>query len=205
MSGLFITFEGGEGCGKSTQISLLKEYLEEQGKTAMETREPGGTPIAEAIREVLLNPEHKAMCTEAELLLYAAARAQHIHEKVQPALASGSIVLCDRFADSTTAYQGAARGVVPDILHTLNQIATAGLMPHKTILIDLDPVVGLDRARIRGKADRLESEQLDFHQAVRAGFLSIAKAEPERVLVIDGAQEIKAIALEIQSAVEGLL
>ncbi len=205
MSGVFISFEGGEGCGKSTQIALLREYLEAQGKVVVETREPGGTVIAERIREVLLNPEHGAMGTEAELLLYAAARAQHVHEKIRPALEAGAVILCDRFADSTTAYQGAARGVAGEVLATLHKIATAGIWPDKTFLLDLDPVVGLDRARIRGTADRLESEKLEFHQAVRAGFLDIARAEPERVLVIDGAQEIDSIALEIQSAVEGLL
>ena len=205
MSGLFITFEGGEGCGKSTQIDLLREVLEEQGQSVVITREPGGTPIAEAIREVLLNADHKGMCTESELLLYAAARAQHVQEKIRPALEAGQVVLCDRFADSTTAYQGAARGVNEALVEQLYQIATGGLKPDKTILIDLDPVTGLDRARIRGTADRLESENLAFHQAVREGFLKIAAAEPERVVVLDGAQEIKVIALEIQSLVEGLL
>ena len=205
MSGLFITFEGGEGCGKTTQIDLLAEYLREQGRTVVETREPGGTPIAEAIRGVLLNPEHGEMDTQAELLLYAAARAQHVNEKIGPALAAGQVVLCDRFADSTTAYQGAARGVAASELAALHRMATGDIWPHKTFLIDLAPEVGLDRAKIRGTADRLESEALSFHTAVRQGFLKLAQEEPERIQVIDGAQEIQTIALEIQSVVEGLL
>lgn len=205
MKGLFITFEGVEGCGKSTQLERLKEHLETAGHTVVVTREPGGTPIAEAIREILLDPDNTAMGATAELLLYEAARAQHVHEKIAPALAAGNIVLCDRFADSTTAYQGAGRGIAPDVLHGLHITATEGLWPDLTILLDLDVKIGLERARTRGRKDRLEREAIDFHQRVRDGFLALANAEPARIAVVDGDAPLDIVSQAIVKRVEACL
>lgn len=205
MSGCFITFEGVEGCGKSTQITLLWEYLVESGYDVIVTREPGGTPIAEAIRGVLLNPDHEAMGSTAELLLYAAARAQHVYEKIAPALAAGQVVLCDRFADSTTAYQGGGRGLHSDLLNTLNDIATGGVWPDCTLLIDVPVEVGLERARHRGRKDRIEQESIDFHERVRAGFLALATAEPERITTIPGEAPVDEVHQAICRAVDAVL
>lgn len=205
MRGRFITFEGVEGCGKSTQIALLADHLTEAGYTVLVTREPGGTPIAEAIRDVLLDPAHHAMGATAELLLYEAARAQHVHEKIAPALADGHIVLSDRFADSTTAYQGAGRGIAADVLNPLHHMATGGVWPDLTLLIDLPVETGLERARGRGRKDRIEQESIDFHQRVRDGFLALAEAEPDRIRVIDGRADIDAVHQSIRRAVEAAL
>lgn len=197
----FITFEGVEGCGKSTQIALLEERLRASGLEVLVTREPGGTVIAEAIRAILLDPEHENMGETAELLLYGAARAQHVHERIRPALERGAVVLCDRFADSTTAYQGAGRGLDRKTLAAIHEIATSGLEPGLTFLLDLAPEVGLERARSRGRADRLEREALAFHERVRKGYLEIAAAAPERVEVLDATQSIEAIAASIGDTV----
>ena len=205
MSGCFITFEGVEGCGKSTQITLLWEHLLELGHDVIVTREPGGTPIAEAIRGVLLNPDHAGMGPTAELLLYAAARAQHVYDKIAPALAAGQVVLCDRFADSTTAYQGAGRGIHADMLQTLNGIATGGVWPDCTLLIDLPVEAGLERARHRGRKDRIEQEPTEFHERVRQGFLTLATAEPGRIRVIAGDAPIEEVHQTIRRAVEAVL
>lgn len=205
MSGCFITFEGVEGCGKSTQITLLWEYLVEAGYDVIVTREPGGTPIAEAIRGVLLNPDHENMGPTTELLLYAAARAQHVYEKIAPALAAGQIVLCDRFADSTTAYQGGGRGLSAEILKILNEIATGGVWPDCTLLIDVPVTVGLERARSRGRKDRIEQEPVAFHERVREGFLALAAVEPARIHVIDGTTPVEDVHHAICHAVEAVL
>ncbi len=205
MKGLFITFEGVEGCGKSTQLTLLQEYLEGEGHRVITTREPGGTPIAESIREILLDPANTAMGSTTELLLYEAARAQHVHEKIAPALAEGTIVLCDRFADSTTAYQGAGRGIGREVLHDLHHMATGGVWPDLTLLIDLDVTIGLERARHRGRKDRLEREAIEFHQRVRDGFLALAAAEPERITIIDGDAPLDVVAASVQQQVRDYL
>ena len=205
MSGFFITFEGIEGCGKSTQIALLRDCLAESGHSVLVTREPGGTPIAEAIRDVLLDPAHGAMGATAELLLYEAARAQHVHEKIAPALEAGQVVLCDRFADSTTAYQGAGRGIDPAILNTLHRMATGGIWPDLTLLIDLPVALGLERARERGRRDRIEQESIEFHQRVREGFLSLARDEPERIRVIAGDAPVETVHEAVRRAVEAVL
>lgn len=204
MSGCFITFEGVEGCGKTTQIALLRDYLAAAGHTVVVTREPGGTPIAEAIRDVLLDPAHGAMGATAELLLYEAARAQHVHEKIAPALKAGQVVLCDRFADSTTAYQGAGRGFAPEILNQLHRMATGGIWPDLTVLIDLPVETGLERARERGRKDRIEQESIAFHQRVREGFLALAESEPERIRVVDGNAPVDSVHRAIRRAVEAI-
>ena len=192
-TGKFITFEGPEGCGKTTQMSLLSEYLENQGIPFHVSREPGGTKISNQIRDILLNPQNKEMVSKTELLLYAADRAQHTEEVIKPLLSKGYIVISDRYFDSTTAYQGYGRGLDLDFVNHLNDIATGKLSPDLTILITVDPKVGLIRASKTSKddgfsdeGDRLEQENLAFHKRVLNGYLEIAKANESRFLVIDG-------------------
>jgi dTMP kinase len=202
--GLFVTFEGGEGSGKSTQIKRVARQLEAAGVAVRVLREPGGTTAGERIRAILLDPESAGMDARTELLLYEAARAQLVAEVVEPALASGEVILCDRFFDSTTAYQGYGRGLDLDEIDALNRAATGGLAPHRTVLLDVDPSIGLGRAT-RGGADRLESEDLAFHQRVRAGFLKIAQAEPERFRLVDGTGSADMVAHRVSHALEDLL
>lgn len=183
--GYFITFEGGEGCGKSTQAGRFEARLKAAGYSVLRLREPGGTRVGELVREMLLDPGNSTMDPRAELLLYEASRAQLVAEQIVPALEAGEIVVCDRFYDSTTAYQGYGRGLSLDDIDALNEIATGGLRPDLTILIDVEPALGISRATQHG-ADRLESEDIAFHRAVRDGFLAIATSEPDRVAVVDG-------------------
>ena len=185
--GLFITFEGPEGSGKTTQIRLLADWLGEQGREVLTTREPGGTRIGEAIRNVLLSPAHTEMCAEAEILLFSAARAQIVRGTLQPHLARGGVVLCDRFADSTLAYQGYGRLLDLDTLRQITQFATGGLVPALTICLDLPVVEGLRRKQGGDQAEwnRMERERLDFQERVRRGYLALAAAEPQRWFVLD--------------------
>jgi len=190
MPGLFITFEGGEGSGKTTLLKALLTHLRSTGRDALETRDPGGTPIGKQIRALLLDRENTRMVPAAELLLYEASRAQLVHEVIRPALATGRTVLCDRFTDSTVAYQGYGRGLDLELIARLNALATDGLRPDLTFLLDLDPAVGLLRATQRVAErqeghDRIEGEVLAFHGRVRAGYRTIAAAESERVIVLD--------------------
>ncbi len=203
--GLFITFEGVEGCGKSTQITLLHQYLESLRYDVEETREPGGTPIAEAIRDVLLSPDNASMSPVTELLLYEAARAQHVAERIRPALAAGRIVLCDRFSDSTTAYQGAGRGLSGEALRVLHAIATGDVCPDLTLVLDVPAQVGLARATRGGAPDRIEQESLAFHERVRAGYLRLAEAEPGRIKVVDGTRPVGEVSSAIRRLVDALL
>ena len=208
MTGLFITFEGGEGCGKSTQIAALKARLEAMGKTVVQTREPGGTPLGESVRNLLQHDDAgQGMSPEAELLLFAASRAQHVRELVAPAIAEGQIVLCDRFLDSTTVYQGVARAIDSKRVDTINQFAIGDTKPDLTILIDLPPEIGLARvhARSDGQLDRMENEAIEFFQAVRQGYLDLAKSEPKRFLVLDGSQSVDALETQIWQRVEATL
>jgi len=193
---VFVTFEGGEGCGKSTQLALVARRLELAGVPVRTLREPGGTAVGEAIRAILLDPQHSGLDDTAEILLYEAARAQLIAEVIEPALQAGEVVLCDRFYDSTTAYQGYARGIPLADVEALNRAATGGLTPDRTILLDIDPAVGLSRATSHG-ADRLEAEDLAFHSRVRVGFLAIAAAEPERVRLVDASGEVDEVAEKV--------
>ncbi len=203
--GIFITFEGVEGCGKSTQVERQRARLESQGLTVMATREPGGTPIAESIRQILLDPANHAMSPTTELLLYEAARAQHVAEKILPALDSGHVVLCDRFMDSTTAYQVAGRGLDPQAVVGLHTLATAGLHPDLTILVDVPAEVGLARVAQTKTSDRIENENVEFHTRVRAAFLQIAKAAPERVRVVDGTQPMDEVTETISRLVDSVV
>ena len=205
MTGLFITFEGGEGCGKSTQIAALKARLEAMGKTVVQTREPGGTALGESVRNLLqYDDAGQGMSPDAELLLFAASRAQHVRELIAPAIAEGQIVLCDRFLDSTTVYQGVARAIDSKKVDTINQFAIGDTNPDLTILIDLPPEIGLARvhARSDGQLDRMEKEAIEFFQAVRQGYLDLAKSEPKRFLVLDGSQSVEELETQIWQKVE---
>jgi dTMP kinase len=182
MVGFFIAFEGGEGAGKSTQEGRLAEALTARGHRVVRTREPGGTPAAELIRAVLLDPEHTGLDPRAEALLFAAARGEHVARVVRPALDRGDVVICDRYLDSSVAYQGYGRGLGPERVRELSLWATGGLVPDLTIVLDVDPAIGLSRV---GSPDRLESEPQEYHRAVRAGFLAVAEQDPSRYVVLD--------------------
>ena len=191
--GLFITFEGGEGVGKTTQIAKLAQAYEEMGKSVVVTREPGGSQIANRIRSMLLDPKMKGLVPLAELFLYEASRAQHVQDIILPALLSGKVVICDRFADSSIVYQGVARGLKAPLVKKLNEIATGGLTPDLTFVMDLDPRIGLARVGARGILDRMEKEKLSFHQAVRAGFKKLVKEERKRCRLVDASRSRDAI------------
>jgi dTMP kinase len=201
MPGKFITFEGIEGSGKSTQVKLLVKYLEAHDIPYITTREPGGTPIAEAIRKILLDPACAEMLPETELLLYNASRAQHTGELILPALKAGKIVICDRYYDSTYAYQGAARDLEIEIIDTLTRYATFNTVPELTILLDLPVEQGLARIKERS-LDRLEQEDISFHEKVRRQFLFIAKKQPSRYLVLDGSKAPEDLHKEILRALK---
>ena len=193
MKGLFITFEGGDGSGKSTQIELLEDYFKEIGYKVYITREPGGTKIGEEIRKVILNKEYTEMADQTEALLYAAARAQHVVEFILPKMKVNEIVICDRFVDSSLASQGYARGLGVEQIRTINAFATGGLQPDLTILLDVSPEEGIDRKSSQQNLDRLELEKKAFHQRVRDGYLMLSEAERDRILVIDGLKTIEEI------------
>lgn len=207
-SGLLVTFEGPEGSGKSTLIKSLAGRLRAIGVEPVLAREPGGTPIGERIRAVLLDPSSSGMTARAELLLMVASRAQLVAEVVRPALAAGRVVLCDRFADASVAYQGHGRGLGPDLVARLNDVALEGLVPDLTLLCLLPPEQGL--ARIGGRApDRLDAERLEFHQRVHAGYLALAAGDPRRLRVIDAAadppQMLESALGQLRSLEHGLL
>lgn len=204
--GVFITFEGIEGCGKTTQLRLLKERLEAAGERVTSTREPGGCPIADKMRAILLDAENSAITPLSELLLYAAARAQHVREVIAPALEQGGIVLCDRFTDATIAYQGHGRGLDLATIGQLNALATGGVEPELTVLIDCPVQVGLSRALARiestsgAREERFELESVLFHERVRAGYRALASAQPDRFLVIDGSGDVAQTQLLLNAA-----
>jgi dTMP kinase len=204
MTALFITFEGGDGSGKSTQLELLVSWLEAKGETVVVSREPGGTDLGLELREIVLHSRGE-ISARAEALLYAADRAHNIATKVRPALERGEIVVQDRYLDSSVAYQGAGRVLGATEVRDLSLWATEGLLPHLTILLDLDETAGRLRLDERSKFDRLEAETRDFHSNVRAAFLALAAAEPERFLVIDATEPIEKIAELIRSRVSTLL
>jgi dTMP kinase len=205
--GYFITFEGVEGSGKTTQIKLLSDFLSAHGMRTHLTREPGGCPIADKIRSILLDAENQALSSLAELMLYAAARTQHVTEIISPALNAGEIVLCDRFSDATVAYQCFGRGIDREVIDTLNRHACQGVTPDLTVLIDCDPDLGLKRALLRIEAssgpreERFELEALAFHHRVREGYQKLAAEDPERFLIIDGSNNIEEIFSTISTQV----
>ncbi|OEF95737.1 dTMP kinase [Desulfuribacillus alkaliarsenatis] len=204
--GLFITFEGTEGGGKSTQVKLFVEKLTAEGYNVVQTREPGGTLISEKIRAILLDPENNLMDGMTEMLLYAASRAQHAVEVIKPALEQGKIVVCDRFIDASIAYQGYGMGLSIEKILLVNSLATGELVPNRTYMLDLPVEIGMQRiAEKRGHnedlraigLDRIESKAIEYHRKVRSGFLQIANTQPERVTLIDATQDIGAIEQDI--------
>ena len=210
--GKFVTFEGSEGSGKTTQIKLAADWLKERGIPVLATAEPGGTPLGRKIREILLNRGSCAIGAEAELLLFAAARAQHVRETILPALQEGRWVLCDRFSDATSAYQGFGRGLDAGFIRTLNAFSAQALKPDLTFLFDLPVEVGLARAEKRAvlgrpeaAEDRFEREERTFHGRVREGYLNLAAEEPERFRIINGATDVEAVRIEVRRHLTALL
>lgn len=195
--GIFITMEGPDGSGKSTQIELLKGYLESKGYEIIITREPGGTAISEAIRGVILNKDYTEMGHMTEALLYASARAQLVSEVIKPALDAGKAVISDRFIDSSAVYQGMARGLGVENVYKINEYAIQGIMPDLTILLDLPAMVGISRKKDQKELDRMELESLDFHEKVAAGYRELAKLAPERIYTVDATDSIENIHKEI--------
>lgn len=202
MAGLFITFEGGDGAGKSTQVSRLADALRADGHTVVATREPGGTAIAEKIRQVLLDPANHEMGHHTEALLFAAGRAEHVHHLIRPALERGEIVISDRYMDSSIVYQGMGRGLGAQDVMGLNMWATGNLKPDLTIVLDVDSDFGLERV---GEKDRIEQAAPEMHERVRQGFLQLAAADPDRYFVINARQPVKVIAAAVFARVEVLL
>lgn len=205
MTGLFITLEGPEGAGKSTNREYLAERLREQGVDVLLTREPGGTPLAERIRELLLDPSDEPMAADTELLLVFAARAQHLQQVIRPALAKGSVVLCDRFTDATYAYQGGGRGLSIERIAQLEQFVQAELRPDLTLIFDLPVEVGLARAAARGRLDRFEQEGRGFFEAVRQAYLQRAEQAPQRYRVLDAGQTLAQVQADIDALLPSLL
>ena len=208
---LFITFEGVEGSGKTSQIQHLKKYLTQKGIPYRVTREPGGSPIGEKVRKILLDPEHREMVPATELLLYEAARAQHVKEVLKPLLKKGGIILCDRFCDATLAYQGYGRRIDLKWIARLNRLASQGVKPDVTFLLDCPSVVGLNRAIQRNRTlrqereERFEKEEIQFHHRVRKGYLAIARKEPHRVKVIDTREGEEKVFEKIRKIVDNLI
>ncbi|KSB88197.1 thymidylate kinase [Caulobacter vibrioides] len=200
-SGTFISFEGGEGAGKSTQVRLLAQRLEELGREVVLTREPGGSPGGEAIRELLVHGAADRWSPVTETLLMYAARRDHVERVIRPALARGAVVVCDRFADSTRAYQGAGGDAPATLIASLEEHVLGGTVPALTLVFDLPATVGLERASARGGAARFESKGLDFHERLRAGFLEIARREPERCAIIDATASIDEVSSAVWAAV----
>jgi len=210
--GLFVTFEGGEGTGKSTQIRLLADRLRRRGVDVLVTREPGGSPGAEAVRHVILSGAAEEYGTRMEAVLFAAARNDHVEEIIRPALASGAVVLCDRFMDSSRVYQGITGNLEPAFVQNLERVAVGGVIPDCTIILDIPAAEGLRRARLRsgdtsepGEPDRFEKEELGTHEKRREAFLDIAEADPLRCRVVDASGTAEAIAEKVLAIVEPLL
>ena len=201
MTGRFITIEGGEGAGKSTAQTFLADKLTAQGISVLQTREPGGTPLAEAIRRNLLSVDEEAPVEMAELLLVFAARAQHLAKVIEPALEQGQWVLCDRFTDATYAYQGAGRGLSAQLIGKLEALVQGDRRPDTVILLDMPPQIGLSRAKARGALDRFEQEEQAFFERVRQGYLERAAAFPDRYVVVDAARELS----EVQRSLEAVM
>jgi dTMP kinase len=208
-AGVFLTLEGPEGAGKTTQARLLAEYLRSGGRDVIGVREPGGTPIGEQIRALLLDPRRAEMDARTEMLLFAASRAQLVAQVIAPALRAGRDVVCDRYVDASLAYQGVGRGIGLEVVRTVNAVATGGVSPDLTLLLDIDVDRGLERARAetgpQAAGDRMEQEVLAFHQRVREGFLSLAQKEPHRIRVIDARGSVTAVQEAIRQAVAQIL
>jgi len=199
--GIFISLDGVEGCGKSTQAKLLADYMRKLSYTVVLTREPGGTPIAEQIRGILLDPKNAKMTITTELLLYLASRAQHTSEIIIPALSDGKVVICERFSHATFVYQGYVRGFDLSILKQINKVATGGLEPDLTLILDIDPKIGFSR-KSGTSPDRIEKEDIEFHNKVREGYIKIAHEDPLRMKIINAENSIQHVHLCIKGQVE---
>ena len=200
--GKFITLEGGEGVGKSTNLQFITQWLDEQGISYIQTREPGGTPLAEQLRNLLLEKRDEAVDPTAELLMVFAARAQHLSEVIRPALASGKWVVCDRFTDATYAYQGGGRGLDRNLIAQMEQTVQGDLRPDRVLLLDVDPEIGLRRAASTGEADRFESEQIDFFRKVRAAYRARAEADPARYTMVDASVPLEKVRQNLALALQ---
>lgn len=207
MKGYFISVEGTDGSGKTTQIQKMVAYFQQQGYEVLCTREPGGTPIGEAIRDILLNPSHTALCDRAEILLYAASRAQHLEEKILPAVKDGKIVISDRFADSTVAYQGFGRKLDANWVEEVNVSATNGVTPDLTIYLDVPPKQGILRKHLEEHhtLDRLEQETLEFHERVYEGYQALWKKYPKRIRRIDATLSVEKVFLQVKQELDTFL
>ncbi|MBB3168209.1 dTMP kinase [Simiduia aestuariiviva] len=203
--GLFLTVEGTEGVGKSTNINFVEQWLTQKGISVFRTREPGGTPLAEALRELLLAPRTELVDPTAELLMVFAARAQHFNQVIKPALARGQWVLCDRFTDATYAYQGAGRGLDVSLIQLLEQVVQGGCRPDCTLLLDIDVEVGLERARSRGELDRFETEAVQFFERVRQCYRERAAVEASRFAIVDASQNLERVQADIAAVLGELL
>ncbi|QUH29377.1 dTMP kinase [Vallitalea guaymasensis] len=205
MKGLFISIEGADGSGKSTQIEKLKSYLENHNYEFVFTREPGGTVISESIRDIILNKDFMEMSDMTEALLYAASRAQHVEQYIKPLLDEGKIVICDRFVDSSVVYQGHARGLGIDNVEQINKYATGGLEPDITILLDIDAEEGLKRKKDQRELDRLELQKLDFHKKTCEGYRKLAELHSHRIKIIDASESVENIHREIINTIEHII
>ena len=202
MKGLFVTFEGIDGCGKSTQVDAARRGLEEKGIACMVTREPGGAPISEKVRAILLSPDNGEMCDACEVLLYLAARAQHVHEKIAPALARGVVVLCDRFMDATFAYQSFGRGIPLELLFTMNDFATGGVAPSLSFVFDVDVETAFGRLKQAKKMpDRLERSGREFYEKVCVGYRALASLYPQRIVVLSGAAPVEELSRTVLESI----
>jgi dTMP kinase len=205
MRGRFITVEGGEGAGKSTLMDRIVGWLQDHGHCVIKTREPGGTELAERIREIILSNEHSSLCDQAELLLLFAARAQHLAELIRPALAQGDFVLCDRFTDATWAYQGGGRKMSLELIAQLEDMVHGDLQPDLTLLLDLPVEIGLERASQRGQPDRIELESIEFFERVRAAYLERARKQPGRFAVIDASVGVEQVWSQTEQVLQNRL
>lgn len=203
--GLFITIEGTDGSGKTTQMGLINEYIRSAGCEAVMVREPGGTRVSESIRNIILDPEYTEMSSHTEVLLYAASRAQLVAEIVRPALEQGKIVICDRFIDSTYAYQGFGRGIKLEVLQSINDIAIDGVMPDITFFFDLDPELALGRRIASTATDRIENEKLEFHKKVYDGYVQLALKYPDRIRRIDSSRSVEAIWDDVRKLLDSII
>ncbi|HWI50642.1 MAG TPA: dTMP kinase [Symbiobacteriaceae bacterium] len=201
---VFITFEGVDGAGKGTQLRLLLEYLQEKGINYIFTREPGGTPLAERIREILLDPANTGMSVITEALLFAAGRADHVTNVIRPALEAGQNVICDRYVDSSMVYQALAGGLPPEFVKGINEMATGGLKPHRTIMLDIPPEVARARRGVNGP-DRIEQKDEWYHEQVREGYLEQAQAEPRRFKVVDASGSVESVQAQVRKLVDEVL
>lgn len=205
MKGMFISIEGMDGAGKSTQIKHMKDFFEARGYGVLITREPGGTAIGEKIREIILDKNHQEMSEITEALLYAASRAQHVREVIQPALAKGNVVLCDRYVDSSLVYQGKGRALGYESIKIINDFATSCLTPDVTLLFDIDPELSLQRINIGETGDRLEREAMQFHLTVHAAYKELAALYPNRIKVIRANRDIDEIRLDVEAILKQII